>query len=324
MIPSDTKLGVGTWAWGDRLLWDYGKDYGKDDLHAVFRRYINDGISFFATSSSFAEGESERLLGEFAAEIPASVTIATKYVPRPWHLKRSDFLNALKESLTRLQLTKLRLYELCPPAGRMTLTRLAECAAEALDMGLIEQIGLSDYNARQIDTFNEAFSRFGCSIACLETPYNLLHRDIETNGVLDLCKSLNITVLAQQPLAMGLLTGKYDGDAPAAGSRRQMMLRYHTPRLDILLRTMNHIGLENNGKNCAQVALNWIMSKGIIPIPGTKTLPQAIENAQTPHWQMTAEQQNLLDTLTGRSAVRIRENADQPDRMQRSSYEQTN
>ena len=77
-----------------------------------------------------------------------------------------------------------------------------------------------------------------------------------------------------------------------------MMLRYHMPRLDILLRTMNHIGLENSGKNCAQVALNWILCKGVIPIPGTKTLPQAIENAQTPRWRMTAEQMNLLDTLS--------------------------
>ncbi len=310
MISSDITLGVGTWAWGDRLLWDYGRDYRRDDLSAAFRRYIKDGINFFSTSSSFAEGESERMLGEFAAGTPASVIIATKYVPRAWHLRRSDFLTALKESLTRLQLSKLQIYELCPPAGRMTIPRLAECAAEALDMGLIEQIGLSDYNARQIDAFNEAFSRFGYSIACLETPYNLLCRDIEKNRVLEICKGLNITIIAQQPLAMGLLTGKYDGDAPAAGSRRQMMLRYHTPRLDILLRTMNHIGLENNGKNCTQVALNWIISKGIIPIPGTKTLPQAIENAQTPTWEMTAEQRNLLDTLTGQTEVRIRENTD--------------
>ena len=108
-------------------------------------------------------------------------------------------------------------------------------------------------------------------------------------------------IFSGQPLAMGLLTGKYDGEAPAAGSRRQMMLRYHTPRLDILLRTMNHIGLENSGKNCAQVALNWVMQKGVVPIPGTKTLPQAIENAQTPNWNMTPEQVSLLDTLTAKS-----------------------
>ncbi len=299
MISPGIRIGSGTWAWGDRLLWDYGRNYGKEDLSAVFRRYINDGINFFTTSPSFAEGTAERILGEFAAETPSPVIIATKFVPRIWNLRRSDFLESMKGSMQRLRLTKINIFEICPPAGSMTIARLAECTAEALDLGLIEQVGLSDYNAQQIDTFNEALSRFGFSIACLETPYNLLDRSIETNGVLDICKRLNITILAQQPLAMGLLTGKYDGEAPAAGSRRQMMLRYYTPRLDILLRTMNHIGLENNGKNCAQVALNWIMRKGIVPIPGTKTLPQAIENAQTPRWEMTAEQMTLLDTLTG-------------------------
>ncbi len=309
MFPAEIRFGVGTWAWGDRLLWDYGREYGKEDLTAAFRRYLNDGVRFFSTSSSFAEGDSERILGEFNARTPVDLLIATKYVPRIWHLRRSDFMDALKLSLTRLKLTKLDIYELCPPVGRMTIARMAECAAEVLDMGLVEQVGLSGYNAQQIDTFNEAFSRFGYSVACLEIPYNLLDRSIETNGTLDLCRSLNITVLAQQPLAMGMLTGKYDSEAPAAGSRRQMMLRYHTPSLDILLRTMNHIGLENNGKNCAQVALNWIYNKGIVPIPGTKTLPQAIENAQTIRWSMTKEQMNLLDTLTGKTEVRVPEEA---------------
>ena len=302
MLPSEIKLGAGTWAWGDRLIWDFGIDYGKDDLSAVFRRYLNDGVNFFATSPTFAEGEAEKMLGEFSADNPQQVIISTKYVPRIW-----QFMDSLKRSMLRLGVSKLDIYEICPPVGRMTLTRLAECAAEALDLGLIEQVGLSNYNAQQIDTFNEALSRFGYSIACLETPYNLLDREIETNGVLNLCRSLNITVIAQQPLAMGLLTGKYDADAPSAGSRRQLMLRYHTPRLDILLRTMNHIGLENNGKNCAQVALNWIRCKGIVPLPGTKTLPQAIENAQTANWIMTVEQMNLLDTLTTRSESLIPE-----------------
>lgn len=298
MFPSEIKLGVGTWAWGDRLLWEYGREYRKDDLESAFRRCLNDGIRFFSTSPSFAEGASERFLGEFNAKTPLDLLIATKYIPRIWHLSRTDFLDSLKQSLLRLGLTKLDVYEISPPAGRMTVTRLAESAAEALDMGLIDQVGLSGFNLQQADTFNEALSRFGYSVSCLETPYNLLERSIENNGLLTFCRSLNITVIAQQPLAMGMLTGKYDAEAPSSGNRRHMMLRYYTPRLDILLRTMNYIGLENNGKNTSQVALNWIVRKGIIPIPGIKSLPQAIEDSQNADWAMTDEQMALLDTLT--------------------------
>lgn len=310
MFPAAVKIGVGTWAWGDRLVWDYGRDYKKEDLSAAFRRCINDGVLFFSTSPSFSEGDSERILGEFNAQTPFDLLLATKYVSRIWHLRRTDFMDCLKQSLLRLGLTKLDIYEICPPSGRMTVTRLAEAAAEAMDLGLVSQVGLSGFNLQQADTFNEALSRFGYSIACLETPYNLLDRSIETNGLLTFCRSLNITVIAQQPLAMGLLTGKYDGEAPSFGNRRQMMLRYHTPRLDILLRTMNHIGLENNGKNCAQVALNWITRKGIIPIPGIKSLQQAIENDQTPLWEMSDEQMALLDTLTGKTDLPMEDKND--------------
>ena len=307
MFPSEIKFGVGTWAWGDRLLWGYGRDYNRDDLSAAFRRYLNDGVRFFSTSPAFGEGDSERILGEFNAQTQLDLLIATKYVPRLWHLRRTDFMESLKQSMLRLRVNKLDILEICPPIGRMTISRLADCAAEALELGLVDQVGLSGFDAHQIDAFNEALSRFGYSIACLETPYNLLDRSIEKNGVLDICHGLNIAVLAQQPLAMGLLTGKYDADAPASGSRRQLMLRYHTPRLDILLRTMNHIGLENNGKNCTQVALNWIARKGMIPIPGTKSLAQAIENAQTPSWRISPEQTALLDTLTGKTEVVVGE-----------------
>ena len=305
MFPPDVKLGIGTWAWGDRLLWDYGRDYDKEDLQSAFRRCLNDGILFFSTSPSFADGDSERILGEFNAQTPLDLLIATKYVPRIWHLRRMDFMNSLKQSLLRLGLTKIDIFEICPPVGWMTVPRLAESAAEALDLGLIDQVGLSGFDLHQLDTFNESLSRFGYSIACLETPFSLLERTIESNGLLDFCRSHNIQVIAQQPLAMGMLTGKYDIDSPATGSRRQMMLRYSVPRLDILLRTMNYIGLENNGKNPAQVALNWVMKKGIIPIPGIKTLSQAIENNLTPQWEMTEEQMNLLDTLTGKTEVQI-------------------
>ena len=99
MFPPEIRFGVGTWAWGDRLLWEYGREYGKDDITAAFRRYIRDGVRFFSTSPSFAEGDSERILGEFNARTQAELFIASKYVPRAWHLRRSDFMDSLKKEI---------------------------------------------------------------------------------------------------------------------------------------------------------------------------------------------------------------------------------
>ena len=135
MFPTEIKFGVGTWAWGERLLWGYGQEYNKKDLSAAFRRYLNDGVRFFTTSPAFGEGDSERILGEFNAQTPVDLLIATKYVPRPWHLRRSDFMESLKQSMLRLRLSKLDILEICPPAGRMTISRLADCAAAVLREG---------------------------------------------------------------------------------------------------------------------------------------------------------------------------------------------
>ena len=150
MFPADVNLGIGTWEWGDRLIWDYGRNYRKEDLFASFKRCLNDGIRFFSTSPAFAEGISEQILGEFNAQTPVDLLIATKYVPRVWHVRRTDFMDSLKQSLLRLKLNKIDIYEICPPSGRMTVTRLAESSAEALDLGLV-----IDFVKKDVEIYGE-------------------------------------------------------------------------------------------------------------------------------------------------------------------------
>lgn len=298
MLPANLHMGVGTWAWGDRLVWKYGIGYNEEDLRKVFKRALLDGVNFFACSETFAEGKAEKFLGKFTAETEEEVFLSTKFCPRPWRLRRADFMKALKRSLLRLNRNSIELYEVMAPEGRSDLQTWAECAAEAMDLGLVKQVGMSNFNAAQIDVFNEYLSRFGYAPACLETEYNLLVRDIETNGVLDICRKLHISIAAQNPLAMGYLSGKMDLQHPSSDNRRSLMMKYCLPSMDLLFRTMNHIGMENNGMNCAQVALNWLLCKGVIPIPGAKTIDRVIENDRALSFRMTNEQLHLLDSAS--------------------------
>lgn len=300
MIPAGIQIGVGTWSWGDRLTWGFGADYNENDLQQVFQRALHDGVYFFASSEAFAEGKTECLLGEFMRQAQSHVVISTKYVPRYWRVCRSDFFDALKHSLMRLNRGYVDIYEIMPPVGLMDIRLLAQCSAEALDLGLTRQIGLSNYNLEQMTQFSELLSRFGYIPACLETEYSLLNRKIETNGVLDFCRQQNITLIAQNPLAMGFLSGKYDYQLPAEGSRRQFMRKYCNPRFELLIRLMNNIGAENGGKDCAQVSLNWLMRKNVVPIPGAKTLEQVMMNDQAGSWLMTEEEALQLDNLSWR------------------------
>jgi aryl-alcohol dehydrogenase-like predicted oxidoreductase len=53
-------LGIGTWAWGDKMLWGFGKDYGKADLRGAFRTSLECGIDFFDTAEVYGSGRSEQ------------------------------------------------------------------------------------------------------------------------------------------------------------------------------------------------------------------------------------------------------------------------
>jgi aryl-alcohol dehydrogenase-like predicted oxidoreductase len=139
--------------------------------------------------------------------------------------------------------------------------------------------------------------RRGLHLASNQVAYNLLARRPERSGLVQLCKDLNVTLIAHSPLAQGLLTGKYNAQNPPRGIIRgavntQILVRYK-PLLDEMLK----IGIQHDNKTMAQVALNWCIAKGTLTIPGAKNARQAKENAGALGWSLTEEQVAKLDEL---------------------------
>jgi aryl-alcohol dehydrogenase-like predicted oxidoreductase len=130
--------------------------------------------------------------------------------------------------------------------------------------------------------------------------YSLLHRAPETNGVLKLCQDLNVTLLAYSPLEMGILTGKYTPDNPPTGSRGHQYKPAYLRRIQPLIERMNEIGRLHDGKSPAQVAINWTICKGTVPIPGAKNARQAISNAGALGWRLTEDEIAELEDLAQR------------------------
>jgi aryl-alcohol dehydrogenase-like predicted oxidoreductase len=78
-------IGIGTWQWGDTLLWGYGRGgYTDADLRAAFDASLANGIDFFDTAEGYGRGRSERLLGEFIRASGRPAIVATKFMPLPW------------------------------------------------------------------------------------------------------------------------------------------------------------------------------------------------------------------------------------------------
>ena len=299
-ISSETRFlhaiefGLGAWQWGDRLIWQYGQTHGDEDCRAAFEVSIEAGIRFVDTAEVYGSGRSERLLGQFLKETDQPVLVATKYFPFPWRLQKKSVIKALRNSLERIGVESVDLYQVHQPYSLLPIENLMEAMAEAVKEGLTRTVGVSNYNQTQMLRAYSALARNDVPLASNQVTYSLLNRAIEKDGLLARCEELGARVIAYSPIEKGLLTGKYTPENPPAGVRGQ---RYGNllPKIGHLLKLMTEIGQEHGGKSKAQVALNWCICKGTLPIPGAKNAKQAEENAGAVGWKLTEEEVAKLD-----------------------------
>jgi aryl-alcohol dehydrogenase-like predicted oxidoreductase len=145
-------------------------------------------------------------------------------------------------------------------------------------------------------------ARHDLALASNQVHYSLLNRAAEKNGLLSRCNELGIRLIAYSPLEMGLLTGKYSPATPPPGSRS---VRYASllPKIGPLLKLITEIGQDHGGKSNAQVALNWVICKGALPIPGAKNADQALQNAGALRWRLTDAEVGKLDEQSDKTVA---------------------
>lgn len=295
------EMGLGAWQWGDRMVWQFGQGYNEDEVHDAFELSVEEGIRFIDTAEIYGNGLSERLLGKFIKETEQPVLIATKYFPYPWRLLRSSVLRALKNSLERLGVERVDLYQIHWPTPLMSVDRMMDGMAECVKEGLTRTVGISNFNQTQMLAAYSALARQNIPLASNQVHYSLLNRKVEKDGLLARCKELGIRLIAYSPLEKGLLTGKYNSKNPPPGIRAELYA-HMLPKLEPLLRLMTTIGQDHGGKSNAQVALNWTIRKGALPIPGAKNLKQAQENAGALGWRLTDDETARLDEMSDQLA----------------------
>lgn len=292
-------MGVGTWSWGDRMLWGYGReDFHDDDLQEAFDVSMEAGVNFFDTAEVYGSGRSESLLGTFIRSAEGLVITATKFMPYPWRLRVKSLLGALRCSLERLGVERIDLYQMHWPFPPVSIERWMEAMAQAMEEDLIGDVGVSNYSLEQMKRAQDVLGKFDIPLVSNQVDYSLINRRVERNGLLQACKEMGISVIGYSPLGQGLLTGKYSSSSPPPGLRGMRTSRSQLERVEELLVLLQGIGEKYGGKSPSQVALNWTMQKGVIPIPGAKTGLQARENLGALGWQLEEEDVAALDKAT--------------------------
>ncbi|MBF2066039.1 MAG: aldo/keto reductase [Calothrix sp. C42_A2020_038] len=303
-----TPLCIGTWAWGDKLFWNYGSNYGADELQNAFKAALDAGVTFFDTAEVYGNGLSEKFLGQFIKQADRPVQIATKFGPMPWRFNGQAVADALTASLERLQLERVDLYQVhWPFAFFMSQHTLMNALASEVERGRIAAVGVSNYSAEQMREAHQLLARRGVPLAVNQVRYSLITRQIESKGITDTARELGVTILAYSPLAQGLLTDKYkiSGGVTPTGARKidSRFKQEGLQKIEPVLNLLRQLG-EKYGRTPAQVALNWLICQGnVIPIAGAKTAEQVVQNAGALGWRLNENEVGELDELTQRWKV---------------------
>lgn len=294
-FPEMPPIGIGTWAWGNGLYWSFGSSkIDEEDLKRAYQFCLKSGILLFDTAEAYNLGRSEKTLGSLRNSFKQPIVIATKLFPYPWRKSRS-FRRALKGSLRRLGVEAIDLYQMHWPLPGVSIEAWMNLMADAVNDGLIKAVGVSNYDREQTKLAYETLDRRGIKLASNQIVFNLTQRQNIDNGLLDLCRSLNVKVIAYSPLAQGVLTGKFGADNPPPGIRG-----FRITNIDKFQPLINGLHAIAGSRHCtpAQVALNWALCKGTIPIPGIKSLAQAKDNLQALTWRLDDNEIQELDKLS--------------------------
>jgi pyridoxine 4-dehydrogenase len=217
------SIGVGTWAWGNQLLWGY--DPAQDgQLEACFRRAVELGLRFFDTADSYGtgrlNGRSETLLGSFCSALPEAqrrqITVATKLAPFPWRLGRGGYGKAFAASHRRLQgkLDRVQLHWSTARYAPWQETPLLEGLADLVQQGLVGELGVSNLGPLRLVQVHHLLAARGVRLSSLQVQLSLLSPEaIGPQGVASICTRLGIELIAYSPLALGLL-GRWPGESP--------------------------------------------------------------------------------------------------------------
>ncbi len=295
------SMGVGAMPWSDSGLFGYGSRIGIREARAAFGACVSAGMTLFDTAEIYGFGRSERILGTLVREEERPTVVATKYAPYPWRLANGSVVAALRGSLRRLGLPRVDLYQIHFPSPWLGIERLMNGLADAVEAGLTRSVGVSNFSAAQMRDAHAALSRRGMSLASNQVEYSLVHRRPETNGVLDACRDLEVTLIAYSPLGRGVLSGRYrPGNGPADMRRRSAVFRDEgLARIEPLIGAMIEIGATHGDRPPAQVALNWLARQPLVlPIPGAKNATQARDNAASVVWKMTDDEVARLVQLS--------------------------
>lgn len=266
---------------------------------------VDCGVTLFDTAIIYGPLNNEELAGEALGELRGKVNVTTKFGHEVVNGKatgRQDSRPATirkycEDSLRRLRTDVIPMFYQHRFDRNTPVEDVAGTIQDLMKEGKVLHWGMCEVSA---DTIRRAHAV--CPLTAIQSEYHLMHRAVEDNGVLDVCRELGIGFVPYSPLNRGFLGGdlneytRFDPD----NDNRNTLPRFTPEAMRANYRIVNvlqRFGRER-GMTSAQLALGWLLHKApwIVPIPGTTKLSHLEENLRSLDFVLTADEWNELET----------------------------
>lgn len=266
---------------------------------------VDRGVTLFDTAIIYGPLNNEELAGEALGELRGKVNVTTKFGHEVVNGKATGHQDSrpatirkyCEDSLRRLRTDVIPMFYQHRFDRNTPVEDVAGTIQDLMKEGKVLHWGMCEVSA---DTIRRAHAV--CPLTAIQSEYHLMHRAVEDNGVLDVCRELGIGFVPYSPLNRGFLGGdlneytRFDPD----NDNRNTFPRFTPEAMRANYRIVNvlqRFGRER-GMTSAQLALGWLLHKApwIVPIPGTTKLSHLEENLRSLDFVLTSDEWNELET----------------------------
>jgi aryl-alcohol dehydrogenase-like predicted oxidoreductase len=260
-----SSIGIGAWAMGGpgyRFAW--GAQDDNDSISGIHKA-MDAGINWIDTAAIYGLGHSEEVVGRAIAGMSHKPYIFTK-CERVWNeqgeisksLKASSIRKEVEDSLRRLQIDAIDLYQIHWPEPEEDLEEGWTTLAELKKEGKVRHIGVCNFNVAQLKRAETI-----APVTSLQPPYSIIRRGIEEE-ILPYAEAQGIGVIGYSPMASGLLSGKMTAERAAslpADDWRSRSEEFQPPKLErnlAIVTKLEEIG-SRHGKSAGETAIAWTL-----------------------------------------------------------------
>jgi len=306
-----TPLGVGAWAMGGAgWAFSWGPQDDQESIGAIHTA-LDRGINWIDTAAVYGLGHSEEVVGRAVKGRSNRPYVFTK-CERIWNeqgqiqksLKRESIRHEIENSLRRLQMETIDLYQIHWPEPDEDIEEGWATLAELQKEGKVRWIGVSNFNASQL-----ARAQRIAPITSLQPPYSILQPEIEQD-ILPFCKQNNIGLIVYSPMKSGMLTGAMTRER--IENMHADDFRKRTPNFQepLLTRNLNVAELlreigKRHGRAPGEVAIAWTLRRPEVTgaIVGMRSAQQVEGVIGAADFRLSQDEIQEIETFMKQSAV---------------------